>query len=87
VQQAEIYTDLLGNMPERGHILGKARTSVTDARAQKLRSNTRIQAHAFCDFFYVGSSRFADIRNDIDEGYLCCQKGIRCVFDNLSGLR
>ena len=76
LQQLEVDSVLLRDPVEGRHILGEARTAVAKPRAQKLRPNPAIHAHARRNVLDVRVHSLGQVRHGIDERDLQRQEGI-----------
>src|SRR5207237_8876096 len=71
-----------GNMMQRQYIFAEATTSPTDACAEKMRTNSGVQADALGHLSDIGAHTFADIRDFVGEANLHSKEGIGCVLDH-----
>ncbi len=85
-QNVEIDAHRAGQMNERLHILGKAKSAKAQTCAQELPADARIEAHRACNFFHVRSDFFAQVRNHIGIADFQRQEGVRGVLDELGAV-
>ena len=65
-EKPRLYVVVFRFCDERANIFGKARSALTDARAQKAAADSFVFTDTLRDFFNVGPARFANGRNSID---------------------
>ena len=83
VEQLEVVARVAGQLLERLHVLGKARTAVADAGVQEVRADAPVEAHARGHDAHVGADLLADVGDLVDERDLGRQEGVGGVLDHL----
>src|SRR5207244_12648322 len=87
VEQSELESGLLGNGTEGFHVLGEARSSVSDPRLQEPTSDAGVGADSLTDLCNVSTHSFAKVGDCVDERDLRREKGIGCVINQLGAFR
>src|SRR5262249_4740280 len=85
-QNIEINAHGARQMYKSLDILGKAKAAKTQAGAEKLRADPRVQAHRAGDFLHISANLFAEIGDHVGVANFQGEKRIRGVFDKLGAV-
>ena len=86
LEQAEVVTQLLGNLDEGAQVFGEATSAKAKRGIQEFAADARVHAHAVGHFLHVGAGGFAKDRNGVDVGNFQGQKRIGRVLDQFRGI-
>ena len=86
-QQLEVVAGVAGELLERRDVLREAGAAVADARAQELRPDPLVEAHAARDLLDVGAQLLGHVRDLVDERDLRGEEGVRGELDHLGARR